>query len=100
MVDTFVTISSQLVDKSFPLKEVLVGPDDKPYFTEELRKLKRSRQRAYRLYGRRSNKYLQLEERFSESLSKRIVETFDESLETKPNILQARMLQFVSASKS
>ena len=68
LVDTFVQISSKLVENAFPQKEILVGPDDKPYFTEELRLLKRRRQRAYRLYGRRSIKYLQLEKRFSDKL--------------------------------
>ena len=54
MVNSFVNISSKLVEQVFPQKEVLVGPDDKPYFTEELRQLKRQRQRAYRLHGARS----------------------------------------------
>ena len=69
LVDTFVQMSSNLVDKAFPQKEILVGPDDKPYFTEELLLLKRRRQRAYRLYGRRSIKYLQLEKRLQCSFS-------------------------------
>ena len=68
LVDTFVKISVKLVEDSFPQKEILVGPEDKPYFTEELRQLKKRRQRAYRRYGKRSNKYIQLEERFSDRL--------------------------------
>ena len=56
------------MDQVFPQKAVFVGPDDKPYFTEELRQLKRQRQRAYRLHGRRSNTYLRLEKRFGEKL--------------------------------
>ena len=68
MVDTFVNISSKMVDQVFPQKAVFVGPDDKPYFTEELRQLKRQRQRSYRLHGKRSNTYLRLEKRFGEKL--------------------------------
>ena len=68
MVSFFQAYSKEMVDKTFPMKEVQVGPDDKPYFTEELRQLKRRRQRAYTNLGRRSAKYINLRNRFDEKL--------------------------------
>ena len=41
LVESFETHNKRLVDKFFPLKEVLVAPQEKPYFTEDLRHLKR-----------------------------------------------------------
>ena len=55
MVEAFETRSKAMVDNIFPSKTVLVGPQDLPYFTEELRGLKRKRQRAYRI-GKKSAK--------------------------------------------
>ena len=63
MVEVFEARSKELVDKQFPLKTVWVGPQDLPYFTEELRKLKRRRQRAYRK-GRKSVQYKKAKEQF------------------------------------
>ena len=45
-----------------------MGIDDKPYFTEELRQLKRRRQRAYTLQGRRSKLYIRLKHLFDTKL--------------------------------
>ena len=64
MVDAFVDHSKLLVDEFFPEKKVMVAPEEKPYFTEELRQLKRKRQRAYAKHGRRSIKYKRLKEIF------------------------------------
>ena len=68
MVDTFERSHKALVDKTFPLKEVHVGIDDKPYFTEELRQIKRRRQRAYSQQGRRSQLYTKLKQLFDTKL--------------------------------
>ena len=68
MVDTFEINHKALVDKTFPVKEVRVGNDDKPYFTEELRQVKRRRQRAYTLQGRRSQLYARLKQLFDAKL--------------------------------
>ena len=46
-----------------------MGPQDLPYFTEDLRKLKRKRQRAYRK-GKRSALYIRLKAQFEEKLLK------------------------------
>ena len=56
MVDKFETWSNTIVNRQFPAKTVLVGSQDLPYFTEELRRLKRRRQRAYKK-GKRSEQY-------------------------------------------
>ena len=54
MVDRFVALYDQMVARSFPKKQIQVGPGDLPYFTEELRHLKRQRLKAYSLHGKRS----------------------------------------------
>jgi hypothetical protein len=64
LVDSFQVQSKRLVDKFFPTKDVLVGPQEKPYFSEELRQLRRRRQRAYDKHGRRSIKYARLRQSF------------------------------------
>ena len=56
-----------MVDDTFPKRKIRVSSDDKPYFTEKLRKLKRIRQREYQKHGR-SGKYLKLKENFEEKL--------------------------------
>jgi hypothetical protein len=58
----------ELLDRDFPSKMVSVGPDDLPYFTEELRSLKRRRQRAYTAQGPRGPRYLRLKEEFVRGL--------------------------------
>ena len=70
MVKSFEDHSKLLVDQQFPKKVVLVGDKDLPYFNEDLRKLKRQRQRAYRVHGRRSGKYVNLKEKFDSKLKR------------------------------
>ena len=70
MVDKFENTSKDLVDTFFPQKTVSVGPADLPYFTEELRKLKRTRLRAYDQHGRRSHQYIRAKELFDEKLQR------------------------------
>jgi hypothetical protein len=41
MIDRFMEINSKMVDAIFPKKTIQVGQGDLPYFTEELRHLKR-----------------------------------------------------------
>ena len=45
MVQTFQEMTNGLMDIHFPLKRISISPYDKPYFTEELKKL---RERTYR----------------------------------------------------
>jgi len=70
MVDKFVCLSDKMVDSGFPLKEIQVGLIDLPYFTEDLRQLKRQRLRAYTSHGRRSEQYKGLKRKFEEKLAK------------------------------
>ena len=67
MVQTFQEMTNGLMDIHFPLKRISISPYDKPYFTEELKKLRRYRQRIYRKHGR-SPKYLEVKEEFDDKL--------------------------------
>ena len=58
MVDTFQEITTDLMEIHFPLNSISVSPYDKPWMSEELRNLRRHRQRVYRKQGR-STKYLE-----------------------------------------
>ena len=73
MVDNLEKISKDMVDSFFPNKTIYVGPADLPYFTEELRKLKRIILRAYDQHGRRSLVYLKAKEAFDEKLQREAV---------------------------
>ena len=67
MVETFQTMTKDLMDIHFPLKKISISPYDKPWMTEELKALRRRRQRVYRKQGR-SPKYLEIKEEFEEKL--------------------------------
>ena len=60
-VQKFQDTLKSMVDDTFPKRKIRVSSDDKPYFTEKLRKLKRIRQREYQKHGR-SGKYLKLKD--------------------------------------
>ena len=69
MVDSFKKYSKEMVDIFFlPVNVVQSGPTDKPFFTEELRHMKRRRQRAYNSHGRRSEEYRYLVNFFDSKL--------------------------------
>ena len=59
MVNRFQNITNDLLCQTFPEKVIIISPEDKPWFTEGLRNLKRRRLREYNKHGR-SEKYLQL----------------------------------------
>ena len=61
LVAKFENHAETMVKHQFPIKTVLVGKQDLPYFTEELRNLKRKRQREYRK-GKRSIQYIESNE--------------------------------------
>ena len=67
LVQQFQDTLKTLVDETFPERKIQINSDDKPYFTEKLRKLKRIRQREYQKHGR-SDKYLELKEKFEGQL--------------------------------
>ena len=70
MVDMFVSLNDNMVDSVFPEKEIQVGPGDLPYFTEELRQIKRQRLRAYDRHGGKRIQYLRLKQRFDQILQR------------------------------
>ena len=67
MVSSFECHTSELIENIFPLKTVSISSWDKPYMTEELRVIRRQRQRVYRKQGR-SQKYLDLKSKFDDKL--------------------------------
>ena len=68
MVVTFQKMSTDLVDIHFPLKKISISQFDKPYMTEELRSIRRRRQRLYRREGR-SEEYLEVRKEFYKKLN-------------------------------
>ena len=56
-----------LVSVTFPQKSIIISSEDKPFFTEELRNLKRRRMREYTKHGK-SNKYFELKEIFENKM--------------------------------
>ena len=71
MVENFENHSEKMVEESFPLKEMKVTKDDKPWINQKLKNRKRQRQRVYRRQGR-SPKYVQLKEQFKMEKKKAI----------------------------
>ena len=68
MVDTFQKMTNELKDIHFPLKRISISPYDKPWITEELKSIRRRRQRIYRKEGR-SEAYLELKCEFDTKLN-------------------------------
>ena len=67
MVSKFEDYTSVLVNEVFPQKTVSISDHDKPYMTEELKLLRRQRQRIYRKKGR-NPEYLSLKAKFDQKL--------------------------------
>ena len=65
MVDSFQNLTNKHLKETFPTKKILVSSEDRPWFNENLRKLKRLRQREYTRHGR-SPKYLKIVSNFDE----------------------------------
>ena len=68
LVEAFQQRSASLLDAQFPTKTVLVGSNDQPYFTEELRLMKRQRKRAYKRHGAKSIQYKTSKQKFEDNL--------------------------------
>ena len=68
MVETFQKMTCDLQDVHFPLKKVIITPYDKPWITQELKSIRRRRQRLYRREGR-TQAYLELKAEFDEKLN-------------------------------
>ena len=69
MVTEFEHYSSQIIESTFPEKLITVSDYDKPYMTEELKLIRRQRQRIYRKFGK-SAKYKLLRDHFNSKLKK------------------------------
>ena len=54
MVDLFQAWAGEILAEIFPLKQITISPNDVPWFSEELRKIKRQRQRQYTKHGKDS----------------------------------------------
>ena len=54
-----------------------MGDQDQPYFTEELRRIKRRRQRAYVAHGKRSDRYIALRRHFEDKLRQKAKKYID-----------------------
>ena len=67
MVDLFQKMTIDLKDIHFPKKTISITPYDKPWITEELKVIRRRRQRIYRKEGR-SMAYLNLKDEFDKKL--------------------------------
>ena len=67
MVDLFQKMTIDLKDIHFPKKTISITPYDKPWITEELKVIRRRRQRIYRKEGR-SIAYLNLKDEFDNKL--------------------------------
>ena len=63
LVTEFENFTSEMVMKHFPEKTITVTNYDKPYITQELKKLRRQRQRVYRKFGK-CKKYIDLRNQF------------------------------------
>ena len=67
MVDTFQKMTNDLKNIHFPMKRISISSYDKPWITEELKSLRRRRQRIYSKEGR-SLAYLQAKNEFDTKL--------------------------------
>ena len=63
LVDIFEYYTSEVTDLIFPQKQITVQSCDKPYFTEQLRKLRRQKMREYSRKGK-SEKFIELQQKY------------------------------------
>ena len=71
MVDQFYSQVKHLVNESFPEKHITISPFDDPWFNEELRQLRRQRQRRYVSHGK-DEKYNEIKLKFDQKLKAEI----------------------------
>ena len=86
LVEAFESHSASIIDGFFPLKTISFTEFDKPYMTEELKKIRRKRQRIYRKEGK-SDTYLELKN------------TFDSKLKNEAQKYRSKILDQVSQGK-
>ena len=71
MVDNFQSLLTRIMSETFPEKRITITPYDQPWFTEELRKLRRARQRRYVRHGK-DDLYLNIKRKFDLKLQEEI----------------------------
>ena len=71
MVDKFQSIIRPILSGTFPEKQITISSYDDPWFSEELRHLKRQRQRHYHRHGKDA-KHTELMNKFNEKLKNAI----------------------------
>ena len=76
LVDLLQSYFKAAVESTFPQKKIVISPDDKPWFTETLRQLKRQRQRIYFKQGK-SPAYWQIKVKFEEIMSLEMIKYKD-----------------------
>ena len=79
IISLFEAHTASLLDKHFPTKTVSTSPVDKPWFTEELRQLKRRRLRIYTKKGK-SPQYTKLKNLF-EALQEKEITKYTQKIE-------------------
>ena len=76
MVESFQNTLNTILNSTFPEKKIILSPQDKPWFNEHLRTLKRKRMREYERHGK-SDKYLQLRTMYEEKLKTETLKYLD-----------------------
>ena len=71
LVEQFNDYNHEMVEKLFPTREIKVSKSDKPWMNEELKNIRRQKQRTYRKEGI-SKKYEELQRKFDELKQKEI----------------------------
>ena len=69
LVDAFENFTGDLVNDCFPEKVITITEFDKPYMTQELKQLRRKRQRVYRRAGK-CDQYIALKKEFDSKLKR------------------------------
>ena len=93
LVEVFQTYTKSLVNEIFPQKTVSISEKDLPYLTEELKLLRRQRQRIYRKVGR-APKYIEVKTKFDLKL-RQAAQKYNEKI--KAEVLEGKRTSCYSA---
>ena len=93
LVEVFQTYTKSLVNEIFPQKTVSISEKDLPYMTEELKLLRRQRQRIYRKVGR-APKYIEVKTKFDLKL-RQAAQKYNEKI--KAEVLEGKRTSCYSA---
>ena len=67
MIETFQNTLNVVLCETFPEKTIIISSEDKPWYNEQLRILKRQRMREYERHGK-TDKYQQIRLKYDEKL--------------------------------